>query len=192
MTKKELRKVYLNKRKELSEEMFLQLNERLCDNFFANVKLSEIQVLHIFLPIERNREVNTWLIIDRLKKDFAHVRIAIPKINNQSAELEHYYFEDKQQLEINTWEIPEPVKGIPTPVEKIDAVLVPLLAFDRHGHRLGYGRGFYDRFLANCRPDCKKIGVSFFEMEEKIEGIDDKDIPLDMIITPESVFVVSS
>ena len=190
MTKKELRKIYFNKRKELSEEVFRQLNERLCDNFFANVKVAGIQVLHVFLPIEKNREVNTWLIIDRIKKDYPHVRIAVPKINNQSAELEHYYFEDKQQLEINTWEIPEPVKGIPTPIEKIDAVLVPLLAFDRHGHRLGYGRGFYDRFLANCRPDCKKIGLSFFEMEEKIEGIDDKDIPLDIIITPESVFVI--
>jgi 5-formyltetrahydrofolate cyclo-ligase len=190
MTKNELRKIYLNKRRELSDEVFRQLNERLCENFFANVRLSEIHVLHVFLPIEKNREVNTWLIIDRLKKDFPLVRTSVPKINNQTAELEHYYFEDKAQLETNTWEIPEPVKGVPTPVEKIDAVLVPLLAFDRQGHRLGYGRGFYDRFLASCRRNCKKIGLSFFEMEEQIEGIDDKDIPLDMIITPESVYVV--
>ena len=190
MTKKELRKIYLNRRKELSDEAFRQLNERLCDNLFVKVKVSQIQVLHTFLPIEKNREVNTWLIIDRIRKDFPQVRISVPKINNQTSELEHYYFEDKDQLETNTWEIPEPIKGVPTPIEKIDAVLVPLLAFDRQGHRLGYGRGFYDRFLANCRPHCMKIGLTFFEMEEKIEGIGEKDIPLDMVITPESVFVV--
>ena len=190
MTKKELRKIYLNKRRSLSEENFRQLNERLCDNFFANVDVGKIQVLHAFLPIEKNREVNTWLIIDRIRKDFPHVRISVPKINNQTAELEHYYFEDRSQMELNTWEIPEPVKGVPTPIEKIDVILVPLLAFDRQGHRLGYGRGFYDRFLAGCRADSRKVGLSFFGMEEKIDGIDDKDVPLDMIITPESVFVV--
>ena len=190
MTKQELRKIYLGKRQALSEESFNAMNARLADNFFANVKLSAIHTLHTFLPIEKNREVNTWLIIDRLKKEFPDVRISVPRMNNQTAELEHYYLDDRCQLELNTWEIPEPVKGVPTPVEKIDAVLVPLLAFDRQGHRLGYGRGFYDRFLATCRPDCTKIGLSFFDMEERIEGIDDKDISLDMIITPESVFVV--
>ena len=190
MNKKELRKIYIRRRMDLSDEAYRQLNRKLCDNFFAHVKLSAVQVLHTFLPIEKNREADTWLIIDRIKKDFPEIRLSIPKINNQSAELEHYYFENRKQLEINTWEIPEPIKGVPTSIEKIDAVLVPLLAFDRQGHRLGYGRGFYDRFLATCRPDCLKIGLSFFGVEEKIEGIGDKDIPLTMVITPDSVFVV--
>ena len=191
MTKKELRKIYLRKRMELSELSYSQLNENLCDRFFSAVNLSSIEVLHTFLPIKKNREVNTWLIIDRLKKDFPHVRIAIPKINNQTAELEHYYYESPEQLKNNTWEIPEPVKGIPTPTEKIDAVLVPLLAFDRQGHRLGYGRGFYDKFLSSCRPDCLKIGLSYFEVEEKIDGISDKDVPLNLIVTPDTVLAVS-
>lgn len=191
MTKKELRKIYLRKRMELSEVSYRQLNDQLCDRFFSAIKLSGIEVLHTFLPIKKNREVNTWLIIERLKKDFPHVRISIPKINNQTAELEHYYLEGPEQLENNTWEIPEPVKGVSTPTEKIDAVLVPLLAFDKQGHRLGYGRGFYDKFLSSCRPDCLKIGLSFFEVEEKIEGICDKDIPLNLIVTPDTVVQVS-
>ena len=192
MTKKELRKIYLRKRMELSVAMFQQLNQQLCDRFFSAVNVSDINVLHTFLPIKKNREVNTWLIIERLKKDYPQVRIAIPKINNQTAELEHYYYENEDQLKNNTWEIPEPVKGVPTPTEKIDAVLVPLLAFDKQGHRLGYGRGFYDKFLSSCRPDCVKIGLSFFEVEEKIEGISDKDIPLNLIITPDTVVTVAS
>src|SRR5688500_5977394 len=187
MTKKELRKIYLRKRMELSDARFQQLNQQLCDRFFAFITISNINVLHTFLPIKKNREVNTWLIIERLKKDHPQVRIAIPKINNQTAELAHYYYENEEQLKNNTWEIPEPVKGVPAPTEKIDAVLVPLLAFDKQGHRLGYGRGFYDEFLASCRPDCVKLGLSFFEVEEKIEGISDKDIPLNVIVTPDTV-----
>lgn len=175
---------------ELSEVEYARLNERVCENFFASVTLKGIDVLHTFLPIEKNREVNTWKIINRVRKEHPEIKISIPKINNQSAELEHYYFEGVEQLEINTWEIPEPVKGVPTPIENIDAVLVPLLAFDKRGHRLGYGRGFYDRFLGVCRPDCLKIGLSFFESEEKIEDVDETDIPLNMIITPQLAVVI--
>lgn len=190
MTKKELRKIYLKKRIELSDSRYAQLCEELCDHFFKAVKLSGIHVLHTFLPIRKTKEVNTWLIIDRLKSEFPDIRIAVPRINNHTSQLEHYYLEGPDQLENNTWEIPEPVKGVPVPTDKIDAVLVPLLAFDRQGHRLGYGRGFYDRFLASCRADCLKIGLSFFEVEEKIEGISEKDIALDLIITPQTVLAV--
>jgi 5,10-methenyltetrahydrofolate synthetase len=190
MTKKELRKIYIRKRIELSDAEYKLLNEQLCKNFFEAVNLSRMEVVHSFLPILKNKEVNTWLILDRIKKEFPQVRISIPRMNNQTSELEHYYFEGPEQLKYNTWEIPEPVKGVPTATDKIDAVLAPLLAFDRQGHRLGYGRGFYDRFLAGCRPDCLKIGLSFFEMEEKIEGISKNDIPLNIIITPKSTVLI--
>src|SRR5688500_392826 len=192
MTKKELRKIYLKKRMDLSEGQYEQLNRELSDHFFKAVRLSGINVLHTFLPIKRTREVNTWHIIERIKKDYPHVKVSVPKINNQTSELEHYFLESPDQLKNNTWEIPEPVYGIPTSTDKIDAVLVPLLAFDKLGHRLGYGRGFYDRFLAGCRPDCLKIGLSFFESEEKIDGINEKDIPLDLIVTPKTVLAVSA
>lgn len=190
MTKKELRKIYLKKRMELSEAEYLQLNREVCDNLVGGVNFENISVLHTFLPIKSNREVDTWLIIERVNKTYPRVRISIPKMNNQTSELEHYYLEGPAQLENNMWGIPEPVKGIPTPTEKIDAVLVPLLAFDRQGHRIGYGRGFYDRFLAACRPDCQKIGLSFFEMEDQIDGINEKDIPLDLVITPRSTVLI--
>lgn len=190
MTKKDLRKLYLRKRMELSEDDFLQLNTQLCGNFFASVSLRDVSVLHTFLPIRRTREVDTWQIIDRINRQHPQIRISVPKMNNQTAELEHYYFEGRDQLKNNMWEIPEPVKGVPTPIEKVDAVLVPLLAFDRAGHRIGYGRGFYDRFLAACRPDCQKIGLSLFEMEEKIQDINEKDIQLNIVITPQSTVVI--
>ena len=190
MNKKELRKIYLKKRTALSDAEYLRLNALLCTQFFAAVRLDDVHVLHTFLPIRKTREVNTWMIIERLQKDFPQIKVSVPKINNQTSQLENYYLEGPEQLKNNTWEIPEPVKGVPTPNEQIDAVLVPLLAFDKRGHRLGYGRGFYDRFLSTCRADCLKIGLSFFGMEEKIDGIDEKDVALDLIITPDTVVTI--
>ena len=187
MTKQELRKIYLRKRIELSDAEWVRLNKQLVDNFLSVPELSSIGVLHTFLPIKKNREVDTWVIIERLTKKFPEIRISIPRINNQSGGLDNFYFEGTGQLANNTWGIPEPVYGIPTPTEAIDAVLVPLLAFDKKGNRVGYGRGFYDKFLATCRPDCKKIGLSFFDMIGKIDGIDEKDIPLNLVVTSAAV-----
>ncbi|MFZ6010284.1 MAG: 5-formyltetrahydrofolate cyclo-ligase [Bacteroidota bacterium] len=184
MTKQELRKTYLHRRLTLSEAEYLELSRGLSENFFANVDLSFVKVLHTFLPIEKNREPNTWLIIDRIRREFPNVRISIPKINTQTSILESYYFEGLHQLENNTWGIPEPKQGIPTPVEKIDAVIIPLLAFDRQGHRVGYGRGFYDKFLNSCRSDAKKIGVSFFDGVNKIDDATQTDVLLDQVVTP--------
>jgi 5-formyltetrahydrofolate cyclo-ligase len=185
MTKDQIRKLYLQKRLALSDAAFQQISHRLTEQFFASVDLSFVKVLHTFLPIEKQKEVNTWLIIERVRREFPHIRIAIPRINNQTASIENFYFEGLHQLEKNTWGIMEPKQGIPVPSEKIDAVLVPLLGFDRSGNRVGYGRGFYDKFLATV--DCKKIGLSFFQPEPIIEGMGPQDLPLDMVVTPEGV-----
>jgi 5-formyltetrahydrofolate cyclo-ligase len=184
MTKQALRKLYLEKRLELSEGEYGQRNFQLYQNFFANIDLSFVKVLHTFLPITSKKEIDTWLIIDRIRREFPNVRISIPKVNNETSALEHFYFEGLHQLTTNTWGIQEPKQGIPTEIEKIDLVLVPLLAFDNHGHRVGYGKGYYDKFLAACRPDCKKIGLSLFASEEKIDDVHTKDISLDSCITP--------
>lgn len=186
MNKQALRKIYLQKRMALSDVEYLQRNKQICNNFFASVDLSAIKVLHTFLPIAKNREVNTWLIIDRINRDYPDIQISIPKVNNQSAAIDNFYYENADQVEKNLWEIPEPKHGIPTPNEKIDAILVPLLAVDKKGHRVGYGRGFYDKFLATCRKDCQKIGLSFFEVVDEIEGIEGNDVPLNVVITPEN------
>ncbi len=188
MRKAELRKIYLGKRMNLSEDEYRQLNNALCDQFFKSAQLSGVSVLHTFLPIQKTKEVDTFRIIERLKQEYPGVQISVPRMNNQTSSLENYYLEGPDQLNLNTWGIPEPVNGVPTPTDKIDIVLVPLLAFDGQGHRLGYGRGFYDRFLATCRPDCLKIGLSFFEKEERIDDVNEKDIPLDIVVTPQSVF----
>lgn len=183
MTKQELRKLYLQKRAALSEAEYGQRSFQLYQNFFSNIDLSFVHVLHTFLPITSKKEVDTWLIIDRIRREFPNVRISIPKVNSQTGVFDSFYFEGLHQLAINEWGIQEPKQGIPTEAEKIDIVLIPLLAYDKNGHRVGYGKGFYDKFLATCRPDCKKIGLSLFEAEEKIKDIDQLDVTLDQCIT---------
>ena len=187
MTKEKLRKIYLQKRLSLSEAEYLQLNHQLCELFFAGIDLSFVNVLHIFLPIEKKKEPNTWLIIDRIRREFPHIRLSIPRVQNQTGKLENFYFEGLHQLQKNKWDIWEPKQGIPTESEKIDMVLVPLLIFDKQGHRVGYGKGFYDTFLQTCRKDCLKIGVSLFEPVDRIEGTSPNDQILDKIVSPQQI-----
>lgn len=188
MTKEEIRKIYLNKRIGLSAAEYSQLNRKVSEVFFSQLDLSQIKILHTFLPINKTKEMDTWLIINRIRKEFPSIKISIPRINNQTAIIDNFYLEGPEQLEKNTWGIPEPKQGIPTPTEKIDAILVPLLAFDRQGNRVGYGRGFYDKFLATSRQDAKKIGLSFFEPVKLISNMSPTDIKLTHAVTTERLY----
>jgi 5-formyltetrahydrofolate cyclo-ligase len=84
--------------------------------------------------------------------------------------------------------IPEPVQGELIPDEQIDLVFVPLLAFDKKGNRVGYGKGFYDRFLAQCRPNTQKMGLSFFCPIDEISDVDPWDVKLDSCICPDKIW----
>jgi 5-formyltetrahydrofolate cyclo-ligase len=81
------------------------------------------------------------------------------------------------------------MEGISIDAGLIDMVFVPLLVTDREGHRVGYGKGFYDKYLKQCRPDCLKVGFSYFDPLDAIEGKDEFDVPLDLCITPNKVYV---
>ena len=186
MTKVELRKVFLQKRLSLSEAESHKLSRQICEQFFFNFDVSFISVIHLYLPIEKNKEPDTWLILDRIRREFPNIRISVPRVRDN--QLENIFFEGLHQLEENSWGIPEPKQGVPTPTEKIDLVIIPLLSFDKMGQRVGYGKGFYDRFLKECRPDCKKVGLSFFEPVERISDSDENDIALTHCITPDRLY----
>jgi len=187
MTKADLRTIYLQKRKSVAEEQYQLYSRSICELFFSHIDLSFTKVVHSFLPITTNREPDTWLIIDRIRREFPHIRLSIPRINKKTDLLENFFFEGLHQLEENSWGIKQPKQGIPTPTEKIDLVLVPLLVFDNTGNRVGYGKGYYDRFLATCRPDCRKIGLSLFPGIEKVPA-NQQDIQLNQCITPETIY----
>lgn len=186
MTKSEIRNTYLEKRASLSEPEYLLSCQKIAQQFFLSFDLSFVKVIHTFLPMVHKHEPDTWLIIERLRREFPHIRLSIPKINLKTDALENFYFEGLHQLSENSWGIKQPKQGIPTESERVDMVLVPLLAFDKRGHRVGYGKGYYDRFLSTCRTDCVKIGLSLFPSCEQIPS-EPQDIALDWCITPEAV-----
>ena len=79
--------------------------------------------------------------------------VVISKSDFETRKMTHFLLTDNTRIKKNKYNIPEPVDGIEVPTAKIDVVFVPLLAFDKQGHRVGYGKGFYDIFLSECKPD---------------------------------------
>ncbi len=182
MTKDEIRNYYLAKRETLSPKKLEKISSDICHTAFSRFQL-EKKKISLFLPIERKKEINTYKIWEKALSFDAQV--AVPKINPKSGELKHIVFESVDQLEISSYGIPEPKRGRVIAAEHFDIVFVPLLAVDKKGNRVGYGKGYYDRFLKKCSPRCKFIGLSHFDdLEEQIPEVNFHDIPLDFCITP--------
>jgi len=187
MIKSEFRKVYLARRKNLSPEEKHEKSSQISNLFFQNFDLGKVNFLHCFLPIERTNEIDTKLIFQRIWSEFQQIETLVPRINYKTDELEHLRFTPATKLVKNSLGIDEPVENILIESEKIDAVIVPLLCFDQKGFRVGYGKGFYDKFLRNCRADCLKIGLSYFEPIAEITDVQDFDVKLDFCVTPKKI-----
>lgn len=186
MKKAFLRTEYLQKRKELTQDQVDEYNNAIVENIASFLAEQSIKTIHIFLPQHSKNEIDTWKIISFLNLHFPDIQIVAPRIISGTKELEHYLLTPETELINNRWKIPEPDPDNSTKIEpyKIDVVLIPLLAFDKKGFRVGYGGGYYDRFLAQCQPDILKIGLSFFEAINEINDIDPFDVAMDYCITP--------
>ena len=185
MIKVELRKKYKNLRKALSLDT-IETQSLAIANQLLKLPIWNKTYYHLFLSITEHKEVQTEFILHILHAKDKDVIIS--KSNFETQELTNYLLTDNTVIKKNDWGIPEPVDGIELNNSKIDVVFVPLLAFNKEGHRVGYGKGFYDKFLSNCRSETLKIGLSFFEAEVTIEGIIESDIALDYCVTPETIY----
>lgn len=185
MSKKELRKVYKKLRQELSENTIDELSLSI-SNQVLKLPIWNYSFYHIFLAIEEHKEVNTDFILNILSgKD---KNILISKSDFQSGSMMHFLLTDNTVIKKNSYNIPEPVDGIEILDDKVEVVFIPLLAFDSKGNRVGYGKGFYDRFLAKCKPETIKVGLSFFEAETEIKDVFETDVLLDYCVTPKQIY----
>jgi 5-formyltetrahydrofolate cyclo-ligase len=187
MKKQELRKIYLEKRKQLPLEDRTLMSRRIAELFFDQIYTEGVGHIHLFLPISKFNEVDTWVFVEEIKSRKLPIRIVISKSDMNSGVITNYYYDPQARLLDNKWGIPEPETGEICDNLLIDAVLVPLLAFDKNGHRIGYGKGFYDRFLINCRKDAIKVGLSYEGPVDLIEDAGENDVVLDCAITPEKI-----
>ena len=185
MNKKELRLKYKDARQQLSN-VEIEAKSLAIANRLLRLDIWNSTYFHLFLTIEHHKEIDTEFILQILAgKD---KEIVVAKSDFETLEMKHFLLTDNTKFIKNEYNIPEPINGLEVPVNKIDVVFVPLLAYDKKGNRVGYGKGFYDKFLSECQPETIKIGLSFFEPEEQIDDLFDCDILLDYCITPEKIY----
>lgn len=180
MDKTNLRKKYKELRAILSPDEIDSKSIQIANNVLK-LDIWDHEYYHIFLPIATQKEVDTSYILSILQGKDKH--IIISKSNFKDTTMKNYLLTDNTKLVVNSYGIPEPENGIEISYDKIDVVFIPLLAYDTLGNRIGYGKGFYDRFLAQCKPGVIKVGLSFFEPELREIRKNDEDIPLNICVS---------
>ena len=177
-----LRSHYKKKRLSLTKQEVDHLSQSVCKQL-DKLNIWKLKHYHIFISISKYNELDTSYIINKLKSEKKN--IIVPKILNN--ELVHIAINDHTEFSINEYGIKEPNNGNSFIIDNLDLIFIPLLAYDLEGHRVGYGKGYYDRFLKLTNKSSLKIGLSFFDPINKIQDIDDNDVKLDYCITPTQV-----
>lgn len=185
MTKQEARKIYKEKRNALTTAERNRFDDLVLINF-QQLPLPHLFYVHTYLAIKEKNEIETDHLLHYLEFRNPELKVVIPKMKND--ELVHIEYDETVDVVVNSMGIPEPVNGKEVNSAEIDLILVPLLAFDEAGNRVGYGKGYYDKFLYQCRAGALKIGLSYFDAVGRISDTEQFDIPLNYCITPHRIY----
>jgi 5-formyltetrahydrofolate cyclo-ligase len=188
MQKEEARRLYREKRMALSGPEQVKLDDLLLIQF-QRAELPFISSLLSYWPIEENNEPDTHLFTEFLRFRNPELKLCYPVADFTSGAMQAVATDIDTTFTKKELNIYEPDNTEIVPAGEIDMVFVPLLAFDSRGFRVGYGKGFYDRYLSGCRPDCIKAGFSYFEPFSFLDDRHEFDVPLDICITPQNVYV---
>ena len=187
MLKSAARKLYRERRSALSASERMKLDDLLLIQLQA-IELPFITFLLSYWPIEDNHEPNTHLFTDYIEFRNPELIVCYPKTDFSTNEMQAIQTNDDTRFRKNHYGIYEPEEGDTVNPPGMDLVFVPLLAFDKKGYRVGYGKGFYDRFLQQCRPECIRIGFSYFEPVSQIDDPGEFDVPLNLCVTPATIY----
>ncbi|MFZ4058962.1 MAG: 5-formyltetrahydrofolate cyclo-ligase [Ferruginibacter sp.] len=189
MLKKEIRKIYREKRNTLSNAQRNKLEDLLLIQF-QQLNIDIPATIMAYAPIEKFNEYDPGLILDYCAFKNPIQQLCYPLMTSgltESPKMHAVCVDDTTEFELNAWGIPEPINAPIIDPSRIEMVILPLLAFDLKGNRVGYGKGYYDNFLKSCNAQCIKIGFSYFEPLDIIEDVASWDIPLNFGITPERI-----
>jgi 5-formyltetrahydrofolate cyclo-ligase len=181
MLKSDARKELLAKRKNLTASDCLKWDDLLLIQF-QKLDFSNVQTVANFYPLENHNEPNSLLFAKYLKTMVPGIQIVYPVVDAATATISFY--KETEEIRFNNWGIAEPISTEKLEPHSIDAVIVPLIGFDLKGHRIGYGKGFYDKYFENYPKHRSRIGVSYFEPISNIEDTHEFDVPLTHCITP--------
>ncbi len=195
MLKKEIRDTYLLKRAELSSSDYKKACQSIHDVLFSRIMMHRFSPIHLFSALTDKHEPDTGLIISTLRADFApDLFLATVQANA----LIHSLYTPQSTLNTNKWGIREPLITTESMTSKAFfekyanediLVFVPLLAFDKNGQRVGYGKGFYDSFLKYAHKNTTIMGLSLFDaLPEPIIDVSKTDIAMHFCVTPGKVW----
>ncbi|WP_299064486.1 5-formyltetrahydrofolate cyclo-ligase [uncultured Polaribacter sp.] len=181
MKKQQLRKIYKQKRADLTESQIIDFQKSIYQQIY-NLDITNVENVHIFLSLTKFKEIDTQPIINYFRSK--HINLVVSKSDLKNHTLSHYYLEENTVLKENKYKVLEPINAQQVDEKELDIIFVPLLISDELNYRIGYGKGFYDRFLANCKKEAKFIGINYFKPIHKIEDVNNFDIPLHQVIYP--------
>ena len=145
--------------------------------------------VHCYLPHLEKKEINIWPFIEYLFANQPQITIASNRINLDTNQIDCCLINAKTKYVQNRFGIKEPSHDSQLiDPQKIDLIIVPLLVCDTQGNRLGYGKGYYDRLLAQCRSDLLRIGVNYFPPLTTAIPNETHDIALSGLMTANQYF----
>ncbi len=180
--KSHIRKSVLINRKKLSNELVELRSKEVCDRAASFIEEAGFRQIHCFLPIVKNKEVNTWPLIKLLT--LSQKEVVVSATDFETEKMTHFLYYESLKFEDDAFGIPTPVSIDNIALDRVDAVLIPLLAADKKGNRVGYGKGYYDRLLLEMPQNVKKIGLSLSPSFDLFIFVEPQDVPLDYLITP--------
>ena len=183
MKKQEARKLFIEKRLLLTEKE-VEIKQDLLLIQFQRLPIPFVHLVHSYLPRHEKKEPDPMQMIDWLRFQNPDMHVAFPKIDPTDFSMKHFLQNDNTMYGLNIYGIPEPEEGEQISETEIDLAIIPLLAFDLDGNRVGYGKGYYDRYLAKANKGLQKIGVSYFEPMDNFTDTNEFDVPLSCCITP--------
>jgi 5-formyltetrahydrofolate cyclo-ligase len=186
MLKNDIRKQYKKLRNDILDNEKSKLEDLILIQF-QKLALPNCTNLLSYLPIIKHNEFNPILLEDYFLLINENAQLHFPIVNETTNTMSAVLVNEHTDFEQKAFDIYEPINCPIVEPSNIDLILVPLLAFDTNGYRVGYGKGFYDNFIKQCKPNVIKIGISFFE-PVVIDDVNEWDHTLTYCITPQKIY----
>lgn len=178
-----MRKDLLSRRSRIPEDQYYSKSGEIIETLQRLPEVSGAQIIHCYISMNQRREVNTHSLLKELMKK-GHT-VAVPLTHMETGELTHVVLKDFNQLKSNRWGVLEPVQGERISEEELDLVIVPMVGGDALCNRIGYGKGFYDRFLQKVA--CPAIGLLFECCLVEEIPVEPFDVRLNKLITEKRI-----